>query len=153
MRPHALVLLAAVLCAPAIAAPAAALCPSPDGAVCVRVLACIGTAGRWFNGASYGNTSGALAGTMSDGIACSGSWDWGGGTGPGRASVVCDDGLTANVRFVYLDRESGTTLGFGIASTGQTVRSWSGPGVIGYLTPNGSAGASLPCTEAGVPVS
>ena len=125
-----------------------------DQSDCVRVIACIGDKGRWFQGRSFGRGTGTLAGRINDGIICSGSWTSSNAFGLGQADVKCSDGMTASVIYYYEDSYSGTAIGRGYSSDGQLIESWSGEHVLDYFR-DGSpdAEAILKCGDYGIPIS
>ena len=50
-------------------------CPmTGDDSNCVRVVACIGDQGVWFNGRAFGRGEGTFSGTTSTGLMCGGTW-------------------------------------------------------------------------------
>lgn len=114
---------------------------------CVKNLACIGDEGLWFEGRAIGWNSGVLRGRMSNGIACEGTWTIE-PSGLGRTEVSCEDGTTAEVISQYQDYETGTTVGRGVTSSGEKIRSFSGANVIEFLTEDGTP--VLPCGDAGI---
>ncbi len=117
-----------------VTADEASLCPMTDDQQnCVRVLACIGNQGRWFHGRSFGRGEGTLAGVISDGVACSGTWTSRNAVGLGQADVTCDDGMSVTVLYYYQDEYTGTALGKGVTNRDQPVQSWSGDHVIDYF--------------------
>lgn len=125
-----------------------------DRTSCTRVLACIGDQGRWFNGRAMGRGEGTLAGTISDGTICAGTWTERNIFGAGQADVACDDGMTVTVIYFYQEPYTGTAIGRGIASTGVGVKSWSGLHVLDYLKQEtGLPHATLPCGAFDIPIS
>lgn len=130
-------------------------CPTKDGRdSCTRVLACIGDAGVWFDGRSFGRGDGTLAGQTNEGTVCTGTWVSENVLGMGQADVTCDDGFAVRVFYYYQEPYTGTALGRGIGNDGRVVRSWSGLHVLDYLDDNDSPeGALLPCGERPIPIS
>ena len=125
-----------------------------DQTSCSRVLACFGTEGRWFEGRAFGRGTGTVAGMVSDGVACSGTWTSDNGQGRGEARVTCDDGMTVTVTTEYQDHYTGTTIGQGVANTGVAVKSWSGLHVADFLRrESNTPQAVLPCGPQDIPVS
>ena len=58
-----------------LSAQSATHCPmTADDANCVRVVACIGDEGVWFNGRAFGRGEGTFSGTTSTGLMCEGTW-------------------------------------------------------------------------------
>lgn len=114
---------------------------------CVKNLACIGDEGRWFEGRAFGWGSGVLVGRTSDGVVCEGTWEIE-PSGYGRTEVACEDGTSAEVVSEYQDYETGTSIGRGITSSGEEIRSFSGENVVEYLTEDGIP--VLPCGDAGI---
>jgi hypothetical protein len=131
------------------------LCPmTDDNENCVRVVACIGDAGRWFHGRAYGRGTGTVAGVMSDGVACSGTWVSRNAVGMGEAEVTCDDAVTVRVLYYYQDSTTGTAKGRGETSTGDLVEIWSGTHVLDYFRDGDpSAEGLLQCGDYGIPMS
>lgn len=118
---------------------------------CVRVLACIGDGGIYFDGVARGWNSGTVTGFMSDGTDCTGSWTSGGLGGTGLSSLVCDGGLTADVIYYSQDNDTGTVIGRGRDSLGRNLRVWSGLNVLAYLSDTGEP--ALPCATESIPIS
>lgn len=125
-----------------------------DQGNCVRILACVGSEGRWFNGRSFGRGKGSLAGLINSGEVCTGTWTSRNRLGLGEANVSCDGGMEVTVLYTYQDEYTGTAIGRGITNDGQFVQAWSGLHVLKYLRDlNGSAIATLPCGGMNVPIS
>ena len=58
-----------------LSAQSATHCPmTADDANCVRVVACIGDEGVWFNGRAFGRGERTFSGTTSTGLMCEGTW-------------------------------------------------------------------------------
>ncbi|RYH03970.1 hypothetical protein EU805_00945 [Salipiger sp. IMCC34102] len=117
-----------------------------DTANCVRTLACVGDDGLYFDGKARGWDRGTVAGRLSDGIACDGTWDSSRGDGIGTARLACTDGTELGVTYRTIDNETGTVIGDGADSTGRDIRAWSGAQVLRFLTPEGGVSAELPCS-------
>ncbi len=125
-----------------------------DQTSCSRVLACFGTEGRWFEGRAFGRGTGTVAGMVSDGVSCSGTWTSENGQGRGEAWITCDDGMTVTVTTEYQDHYTGTTIGQGVANTGVAVKSWSGLHVAEFLRrESNTPQAVLPCGRQEIPIS
>jgi hypothetical protein len=76
-----------------LSAQSATHCPmTADDANCVRVVACIGDEGVWFNGRAFGRGEGTFSGTTSMGLMCEGTWMSRNAFGLGQADVMCEDG-------------------------------------------------------------
>lgn len=118
---------------------------------CVRVLACMGDQGVYFDGQARGWDTGGIIGTLSNGATCAGSWTSDGWGGTGLAQMACGNGLTADVIYYSQDGETGTTIGHGRDSLGRSLRVWSGTNVLAFLTKDGTA--SLPCGSGPIPIS
>lgn len=120
---------------------------------CVRVLACIGDQGLYFDGQARGWDAGPVTGEISNGVGCNGTWTADGPLDAGMGKMVCDDGLEIGVIYYTQDNETGTAIGRGSDSIGQPVEVWSGQNVLEYLTPDGSVSARLPCMSGPIPMS
>ncbi|SLN55953.1 hypothetical protein PSJ8397_02956 [Pseudooctadecabacter jejudonensis] len=118
---------------------------------CVRVLACVGNDGVYFDGEAIGWDTGTLRGFMSDGHDCIGTWSSGGLGGTGFAQLACDDGTTADVIYYSQDPDTGTVIGRGQDSAGRFIKAWSGLNVLAYLTQDSTP--ELPCTAGAIPIS
>lgn len=115
---------------------------------CVRVLACIGETGLYFDGVARGWDAGSLMGRTSAGTLCFGKWSAGGLLGSGTAEMRCMDGLTVNLIFYTQDNSTGTVIGRGMDSENRVVRAWSGNNVLQFLTgPNGRPRMECGTTE------
>lgn len=112
---------------------------------CVRVLACIGDEGLWFDGQSRGWNQGTVAGAISDGHTCTGTWNSDGPFGAGVGQMTCSDGAEVGVLYTTQDGRTGTVIGQGSDTLGRNIRVWSGLNVLEFLTANGAVGAELPC--------
>jgi len=127
-----------------------------DQSSCVRVLACIGTEGLWFNGRAFGQGTGVVAGLMSDGVQCTGRWKNRNAMGLGQADVTCDNGVEVMVFYYIQDNFTGTVLGNGLTNRGEMVRAWSGAKVLEYLRdpahPEGENQVFLPCGSKPIPI-
>jgi hypothetical protein len=120
---------------------------------CVRVLACIGVDGTWFDGEAWGWDIGTVLGATSDEVGCIGTWRSGGFLGTGTAQMQCDNGMSVNVLYYTQDNDSGTVIGRGSDSLGRAIIAWTGQNVLDYLTPEGRPSASLPCGPTPIPIS
>ena len=123
---------------------------------CVRVLACVGLEGDWFDGRARGWDVDSVAGTLHGPVgrtACDGTWDSRGPGGAGVSSLTCDGGMSLDVVYTSQDQVTGTVIGAGRASDGRDVRVWSGLNVLAFLTPDGRVGAELPCGSEPIPIS
>ncbi|MEM9785636.1 MAG: hypothetical protein AAF801_03990 [Pseudomonadota bacterium] len=120
---------------------------------CVRVLACIGDQGLYFDGQARGWDTGPVTGEISNGVTCDGTWTANGPGGAGMGNMVCADGLEIGVIYDTQDNETGTVIGRGSDSIGQPVEIWSGENVLDYLTSDGAVSARLPCMSGSIPMS
>lgn len=125
-----------------------------DQSDCVRILACIGDQGRWFNGRAFGRGAGSLAGEVNDGVTCTGNWVSANAAGYGQADVACDDGMTVTVLYFYQDSYTGTAIGRGLSNRDDQIEAWSGKNVLDYFR-DGSpdAKAIMKCGDYGIPIS
>ncbi len=114
---------------------------------CVRVLACIGDEGLYFDGGALGWDTGSVVGAISDWVTCSGEWTNDGPMGTGVAQLTCSDGNEIDVIYYRQDPETGTAIGRGTDAYGRTIQVWSGENVLEFLTPEGEVDASLPCVS------
>jgi len=143
----------AICLAGPVAAQQAEICENVpfDTANCVRVLACVGDSGLYFDGQAHGWDTGTVSGALSDGTACSGTWD---STGlPGTSEMTCDDGTQIGVVYTTIDNTTGTVIGGGSDSQGRRIEGWTGTKVLEYLTPDGRVDAELPCGPAPILIS
>ena len=86
-----------------LSAQSATHCPmTADDSNCVRVVACIGNEGVWFNGHVFGRGEGTFSGTTSTGLMCEGTWMSRNAVGLGQADVMCKDGRKGRV-YTYQD--------------------------------------------------
>ena len=130
------------------------LCPmTGDSGNCVRILACVGDQGRWFQGRAFGRGQGAVAGVMSDGATCVGTWTSRNWMGAGQADVACDDGMEVTVLYTYQDEYTGTARGGGQANSGEWVQVWSGLNLLDYLHAQTGQVLTLPCDFGNIPMS
>lgn len=120
---------------------------------CVRVLACIGDQGLYFDGQARGWDTGPVTGAISNGVGCAGRWSANGLGGAGVGEIVCEDGLEIGVIYYTQDNETGTVIGKGSDSIGQPVEIWSGQNVLEFLTPDGAVSPELPCQSGPIPMS
>ena len=104
-----------------------------DDANCVRVVACIGDEGVWFNGRAFGRGEGTFSGTTSTGQMCEGTWMSCNAFGLGQADVMCGDGRQGRVFYTYQDEYTGTAVGQGAMHSGEKIKIWSGTNVLEYL--------------------
>lgn len=118
---------------------------------CVRVLACVGDEGLWFDGQARGWEQGLIQGFISDGTPCAGTWNSNGFLGTGFADVTCQDDTTMRVIYHTQDGETGTVIGSGRDSQGRAIRAWSGLYVLDFLRGDGDT-LELPCGPAPVPI-
>ena len=124
-----------------------------DKANCVRALACLGVDGTYFDGQAHGWDTGIVIGYLDDGTSCEGNWIAGGPDTPGRASLVCENDIEANVLYHTLDNETGTVIGSGVDSLGRDITVWSGEKVLQFLTGPEDDTPVLPCGPAPIPIS
>jgi hypothetical protein len=147
---HYLLPLSLLLASPALAeSETCSLYDPPEP--CVRVLACVGGDGLWFDGRAYGAREGRIEGQMSDGTICGGSWTVRNFMGIGRSDLNCDDGREARVYYTYRDRRTGTATGSGRSNFGESIKVWAGEEVLAYLAADG-APPLLPCRGGDVPL-
>ncbi len=104
-----------------------------DQASCSRIVACIGTGGKWFNGRAFGRGEGELEGRLSTGATCKGRWVERNFLGLGQADVTCDDGMTTTVLYTYQDAYTGTAIGSGRTNQDELVEVWSGQNVLAFF--------------------
>lgn len=136
------------------ASPAAPECTTVQGETfCARVLACIGGDGLWFDGQARGWNSGELFGERSDGVACTGTWAYGGIFNTAQVRMQCGDGLTARLIYTAQDSLTGTGIAHGYDSSGRWIRAWSGENVLRYLGKTEDFPAALPCASEPIPIS
>ena len=142
---------ALVLLALAVPAAAQETCErTAEGESCVRVLACFGDTGRWFDGRAIGRGAGTVSGTTDDGVACEGTFDSSEDSDYfGTADFTCEDGLTGQVTYHTTDPETGTALGEGVAEDGTSIQVWTGEYVLEYLRRGTGEVARLPCMADG----
>lgn len=124
-----------------------------DTANCVRAVACLGTEGAYFDGQAHGWDTGSILGYLDDGTACAGDWIAGDRQTPGRAKLLCTDGLEAAVIYHTLDNDTGTVIGSGTDSLGRDITVWSGEKVLQFLTGPEDDTPVLPCGPAPIPIS
>ncbi len=118
---------------------------------CVRVLACVGDAGVYFDGQARGWDEGPVLGRLSTGETCEGGWRSDGPGGTGLSSLSCSDATKVDVVYYSQDSETGTVIGRGLDSQGRHIRVWSGENVLTYLTDDGET--ALPCAQGAIPIS
>ena len=143
-----------VLCG-AAHADEAGLCPlTDDQENCVRIIACLGDQGKWFQGRAFGRGMGALAGVFNDGTSCTGRWTNSNAAGVPQADFSCDDGMTVSVLYLHQDAYTGTAKGRGITNHGDLVEAWSGAHVLElFRDGDPTAEAILQCGNYGIPLS
>ena len=124
-----------------------------EQANCVRALACLGSEGVYFDGQAHGWDTGVVIGFLDDGTPCTGEWVAGGANIPGRASLICENDVEANVLYHTLDNETGTVIGSGLDSLGREITVWSGEKVLQFLTGPDDDTPVLPCGPAPIPIS
>lgn len=124
-----------------------------DKANCVRALACLGSEGVYFDGQVHGWDTGIIIGFLDDGTACNGEWIAGGPQTPGRASLICENGVEADVLYHTLNNETGTVIGSGLDNQGREITAWSGEKVLQFLTGPDDDTPVLPCGPAPIPIS
>jgi hypothetical protein len=124
-----------------------------DQANCVRALACLGSEGVYFDGQAHGWDTGVVIGFLNDGTACEGNWVAGGLNTPGRASLICENDVEANVLYHTLDNETGTVIGSGLDSLGRDITVWSGEKVLQFLMGPDDDTVVLPCGPDPIPIS
>lgn len=118
---------------------------------CVRVLACVGDRGLWFDGQARGWDAGTLAGAISDGTGCAGTWNSQGFLGTGFAELTCEDGVKITAIYTAQDPETGTAIGSGRDSLGRAIQAWSGRHVLEFLSDQ-TGEPQLPCTAQAIPL-
>ena len=130
-----------------LSAQSATHCPmTADDSNCVRVVACIGNDGVWFNGHALGRGEETFSGTTSTGLMCEGTWMSRNAFGLGQADVMCDDGSKGRVFYTYQDEYTVTAVGQGAMHSGERIKIWSGTNVLEYLRGDtGERIAYLPC--------
>jgi hypothetical protein len=153
LLPAALLVAAPPVAAPPVAAqessgPPRELTGRPDS--CTRVVACIGDDGVWFDGRGAGWNEGTLAGQLSTGATCTGSWACTDAT-TARTVFACDDGTEGAALAVLQDPLTGTPIAEGTTTDGRAIVAWSGEHVLDVLRgPTGEP--SLPCIPEGIPI-
>lgn len=116
-----------------------------DPTSCVRVLACIGEDGAWFEGRAFGWDNGTVSGRINTGVTCEGTWST--RYSVGVSQLTCSDGTSIEVLYTNQDNATGTGIGHGQDSKGRAVQSWSGEHVLDYLTPEGEVSPRLICGD------
>ncbi|MGJ8603147.1 MAG: hypothetical protein ACSHXH_03400 [Marivita sp.] len=124
-----------------------------DKANCVRALACLGSEGVYFDGQAHGWDTGIVVGFLDDDTACTGEWVAGGPNTPGRAGLICENGVEANILYHTLDNETGTVISSGQDNRGREITAWSGDLVLQFLTGPEDDTPALPCGPAPIPIS
>lgn len=107
----------------------------------------------YFDGQAHGWDTGILIGFLDDGTPCNGEWVAGGPQTPGRASMICENGVEANVLYHTLNNETGTVIGSGLDNQGREITAWSGEKVLQFLTGPDDDTPVLPCGPAPIPIS
>lgn len=118
---------------------------------CVRVLACIGDDGTWFDGHAYGWDNGTVGGHTNTGLSCAGQWSTRFGFGISR--LTCSDGTVITVSYMNQDNATSTATGHGHDTQGRSVTAWSGNRVLDFLTPEGTLRPQLLCGTHQIPLS
>lgn len=95
---------------------------------CTHVVACIG-GDTVFVGGSTGWDAGTLAGELSSGAACTGSWD----NATGRAQFSCDNEEAGEVIYTTIDDATGTGIGSGVTVSGRAIEAWSGRNIADFI--------------------
>ncbi|MFN3935978.1 MAG: hypothetical protein ACK4KW_00230 [Gemmobacter sp.] len=150
--PSRLALATLILATPAAAGACGGIEGSSD--YCTPVVACIEDTGVHFTGRAVGWGSGTLAGQLSSGAICSGTWVSRNRLGLGQADLDCDDGQSGTVIFTYQDGATGTATGRGLTKGGQAVRGWSGRNIRAFLrAETGEVDPRLMCGEVEIPLS
>ena len=117
-----------------LSAQSATHCPmTANDANCVRVVACIGNEGAWFNGRAFGRGEGTFSGMTSTDLMCERTRMSCNAFGLGQADVMCEDGSKGCVFYTYQDEYSGTAVGQGAMHSGEKIKIWSGTNVLEYL--------------------
>ncbi len=124
------------------------------GKTCMRVLACIGEKGVFFDGQARGDGVGIILGQTSEGVQCSGHWSNIDGTdirGEGRARLKCADGSRFHLVYDERDNHDGTQVGVGKDSKGRMIRAWTGENVLHFLEDK-NHNPTLKCGDQMVPL-
>ena len=140
--------------------PRAAADPLPDcdgepgsSAYCAPLVGCFERDGRHFVGRAIGRNAGTLAGVLSTGALCTGTWVSRIVIGVGQADLRCDDGTAARIWFTYQDGLTGTATGRGLTIRGAPVRARSGRNIRAFLGSGGCAvDPGLFCGDAEIPI-
>lgn len=121
---------------------------------CSPLVACIGTSNTYFTGRAVGWNTGTLTGTTNAGFSCKGAWVARNAVGLGQAKIECGNGLKGVAYFTYIDGDTGTVIGHGTTSDGQSIRLWSGQKIQQFLaTKTGDVNARLMCGSVEIPLS
>ena len=120
---------------------------------CVRVLACIGDQGLYFDGEARGWDEGPASGVISNGVTCSGTWTADGPFGAGMGQMTCESGIDIGIIYHTQDNETGTVIGNGSDTLGRPIQIWSGQNILEFLTPDGAVSPRLPCLSGPIPMS
>ena len=75
---------------------------------CARVLACLGQDGLYFDGQARGWNEGTIAGQLSTGAVCAGTYEYGGLFGTAKANFECSNGVTGWVIYYAQDEVTNT---------------------------------------------
>lgn len=138
-----------------IAAPALAKAPDCSTANtehCVPIYACVEPGASFFRGRATGEFEGEIIAETTSGVRCTGFWQRL-ETGAGKVYGDCRDGRSFFLDFSFLHRDSGTTVGQGATSKGETVYGWSGVNVGSFLTDaNGQPLSRLRCGDRLYPI-
>ncbi|MBT8153276.1 hypothetical protein KMP13_05100 [Epibacterium ulvae] len=131
-------------------------CPRSKGEkrACMRVLACIGDKGVFFDGQARGDGVGIILGHTSEGVQCSGHWSDVDGTdirGEGRARLKCTDGSRFHLVYDGRDTRDGTQIGVGKDSQGRMIRAWTGDDVVHFFEDKDHK-STLKCGDRMVPL-
>ncbi len=113
----------------AVAIASAAIAQNEGG---VPFVACIEATGESFSGLSRGINAGRLTARSSRGATCQGVWQRL-NDGTGAANFTCDDGRVGEALYDWFDPASGTAVGNGRFTNGETARFWSGTRLSDYF--------------------
>lgn len=108
--------------------------PSCDPATmdCSPLVVCVESSGEILRGASFGRDAGPFMAQSLNGALCTGEWRRT-FLGLGVATFACDDGRSGASAFTWFEPESGTAVGSGTFSTGETARFWAGNNLERYF--------------------
>lgn len=99
---------------------------------CSPLVVCVEATGEILRGASFGLEAGPFAAGSNEGVVCEGNWRRG-LMGLGLAEFTCSDGRSGTSAFTWFEPESGTAVGSGQFSTGETARFWAGNNLERYF--------------------